>query len=367
MKIVYCITRSDTIGGAHIHVADMASWMISQGNEALVVLSGDGPYCDFLTYKGIPYETCKHLTRPIHFFKDLFACFELRSKIKKLRPDIISLHSSKAGILGRFASSGLGVPVLFTAHGWSFTEGVPEKKARLFKILERFSARFANLIITVSEFDRLLGLHYGIGSEEKLVAIHNGMPDINDKARPEQTDGPVQIIMVARLDEQKDHQTLIKALSLINHLNWSLVLVGDGPKENQIKGQAKKNDFSDRIQFLGLRTDVGKLLSQANIFVLITNWEGFPRSILEAMRAGLPVIASNVGGVSEAVQEGETGYLVPKGNAEVLAERISRLISSPEERSQMGRAGRMRFQDNFLFERMAEQTFQLYQNLIKKK
>ncbi|MFW5993355.1 MAG: glycosyltransferase family 4 protein [Desulfohalobiaceae bacterium] len=364
MQVLYCITRSDTIGGAHVHVADMAAWLRGRGNEAMVLVGGQGPYCEYLASKGIPYEVCRSLCRPIHPGKDLSAILEIRSKLKKLQPEIISLHSAKAGILGRLACVGLNIPVLFTAHGWSFTDGIPAPKARLYRCLERLCAPLAQHIITVSHFDKSIGLQAGLAAESKLTAIHNCMPDIGIQASPEIAHGRVRIAMVARLDEQKDHSTLLKALAAVQG-DWSLDLAGDGPKQEQIQNQAKELGLADRIRFLGLRKDIPRVLAEANIFVLITNWEGFPRSILEAMRAGLPVIASNVGGISEAVQEGETGYLVPRGNAQVLADRLSRLINSPASRLRMGKAGRLRFQEEFLFERMASRTFKLYQELIQ--
>ncbi|MFP4453989.1 MAG: glycosyltransferase, partial [Desulfobacterales bacterium] len=175
--------------------------------------------------------------------------------------------------------------------------------------------------------------------------------------------GPVRIAMVARLDEQKDHDTLFSALSNLKNYNWTLDLIGDGPREHMLRKHTKRLGLDNRVNFLGLRNDVEALLAKSHIFVLSTKWEGFPRSILEAMRAGLPVIASDVGGVKEAVKNGETGYLVPRMGSDVLCDRIKTLLGSPEQRKQMGLAGRRSFEEKFLFERMAEKTLGVYKQL----
>ena len=127
---------------------------------------------------------------------------------------------------------------------------------------------------------------------------------------------------------------------------------------------AAKLEIADRVTFLGLRRDVADILAGAHIFVLSTNWEGFPLSILEAMRAGLPVVASDIGGVSEAVRHDETGYLVAPQNVEQLEARLSHLLATPEKRAQLGRSARAVFEDEFTFERMAQQTFGVYRDIV---
>ena len=170
--------------------------------------------------------------------------------------------------------------------------------------------------------------------------------------------------MVARLDEPKDHSTLFSALAELTNKNWVLDLIGDGPREDEIHREVDVLGITDHVNFLGIRHDVAALLASSQLFILASKSEGFPRSILEAMRAGLPVIASDVGGVSEAVIDGETGFLVPRENVELLSNKIEYLLDHAQERIRMGKAGRRRFEQEFLFERMAEQTFRLYKQLV---
>ena len=118
------------------------------------------------------------------------------------------------------------------------------------------------------------------------------------------------------------------------------------------------------MEFRGRSNDVGGILAESQVFTLISNWEGFPRSILEAMRAGLPVVASDVGGVSESVEEGRTGWLVPRGDERILADRLRKIVDSPGERAALGQQGRHRFVEEFEFRRMAERTLEVYAEVL---
>lgn len=367
MKIVYCLTRSDTLGGAQIHVADMAAWLRSNGHDVVVVVGGEGPLTERLSDNGVPCRMSRHLCRAIHPVQDTRAIGELRRIFGELRPDLISLHSAKAGLVGRLAAVGLGVPVLFTAHGWPFTEGVSALQRLVYRTLERITAPLADRIITVSDYDRLLALKARIAAPEKIMTIHNAMPPGEHAGDVGEMSGTVRIIMVARLDVPKDHMTLFDALAKLKDKPWVLDLVGDGPHESQLRVRAEELGLGDRVRFLGLRRDVASLLAESHIFVLTSRWEGFPRSVLEAMRAGLPVIASAVGGMPEAVEEGETGYLVPRDDTHTLRDRLEQMIDWPEERARLGEAGRRRFEERFRFERMADETLAVYEQLVRQR
>jgi glycosyltransferase involved in cell wall biosynthesis len=123
--------------------------------------------------------------------------------------------------------------------------------------------------------------------------------------------------------------------------------------------------IKDRVNFLGERKDVPQLLSKAQVFVLTTNWEGFPISIIEAMRANLPVIASDVGGISEAVVDNVTGYLVPRGNLDVLVDRLSRILSDAKLRGEFGAAGRAEYIEEFTFKKMVAKVLTVYEEMLE--
>jgi glycosyltransferase involved in cell wall biosynthesis len=309
--------------------------------------------------------TLANLGAPISPLRDLRGLREIRALLKTLRPDLISAHSSKAGILGRLAGRSLRIPVIFTAHGWAFTPGVPWREAMIYRWIERLAAPLASRIITVSEFDRQLALARGIAPADRVVTIHNGMPDIAEELRADPSGSPVRLAMVARFERQKDHVTLLRALAGLVDLPWRLDLIGDGPLLFEAKALSQRLGLVDRVHFQGQRSDVDAWLSQAHVALLITNWEGFPRSILEAMRAGLPVVASAVGGIAESVRHGDTGFTVPPGDVDALRERLKQLLDNPELRKSMGRNARKLYERDFTLAHTVESTLTIYEGVAR--
>lgn len=363
MRLAYVITRSAPIGGASIHVRDLATEMLSRGHEPLVLAGGDGALFEQLRDRGVSHGSIPDLIRPLNAWRDLRAFAQIRGRLSSFAPDVVSCHSSKAGILGRFASASLGIPALFTAHGWAFTEGKSFFRRLLYLGCEKIAAPTAAWIITVSDYDRRLALDRSLLPAERLITVHNGMPDVPEAQRADPSLDPPSLVMVARFEAQKDHDTLLEALARLGSDDWNLRLVGAGPRLPQMRDRVRELGISDRVSFLGYREDVAQILAESQAFLLISNWEGFPRSILEAMRAGLPVVATDVGGIAEAVLDGRTGYVVPHGAVDPLTDRLSMLIRDSQLRTRMGRSGRSRYTEEFTFDGMFDATFRIYQDL----
>lgn len=363
MKIAYIITLADHYGGAQIHVRDMSSWVKSNGHIPIVLAGTYGKIARDIQRNGIPFYHINGLNRPIHPLNDIRAFINLRRTLKEHRPDIVSCHSSKAGIIGRLAAWSLGLPVIFTAHGWSFSNGISWRKKFVFRALERLCARFCDHIITVCHFDRSLALEQKIIDSRRISTIHNGMPYLPPLQGKPQNATP-QIVMVARFSRQKDHKTLLQALALIKDKAWHLNLIGAG---DDMPYRVMSRDFgiADKITFHGERADVPQFIQTQDIFLLISHWEGFSRSIIEAMRASLPVIASNTAGTPESVSQGQTGYIVPEKCPRILAAAISALLAAPHRQERMGYFGRKRFEKHFTFDMMAIKTMAIYQNVLE--
>jgi glycosyltransferase involved in cell wall biosynthesis len=364
LKIAYIVTRSDLIGGAQVHVRDLASSLARQGHEAIVLVGSSGPYVTALRQAGVELVTLKHLGAAINPIRDVRGLVEIHSILKALRPDLVSTHSSKAGILGRLAARALGIPTIFTAHGWAFTPGIPRWEAAVYRRIERWAAPYASRIITVSDFDRELAVREGVTQPGKVVTVHNGMPDIDQRLRAQPGRSPVRIVMIARFEPQKDHATLFQALTGLLREVWQLDLIGDGALMSEAQAMTRELGLAERVRFLGQRTDVAERLAEAQIALLISNWEGFPRSILEAMRAGLPVVASDVGGIAESVKDGETGFVVRQGDVDGLRQRLRELLADPELRTRMGRSGRERYERQFTLTHTVEKTLAVYADVI---
>ncbi|MGI5912557.1 MAG: glycosyltransferase family 4 protein [Syntrophomonadaceae bacterium] len=360
-KVLQIITLG-ILGGAQTHLLDIVH-NLKPDFDFHVAIGEPGYLAESLRKEEVAVHIIPSLQRDIAFINDFKAYREIYRLIRSIQPDLVSTHSSKAGFLGRRAAYKLGIPAVFTAHGWAFTDGVDNKRQKLYLRLEKMAARWCNRIICVSEYDRQLALKYRVTSDDKLVTIHNGIPTLaSHKSKPE--NHPLIITMVARFSEQKDHILLLNAVKDIDIKNIKVQLIGDGTLLPNMKSLAKSLRISDRVQFLGNRRDVPELLNQSDIFVLTSKWEGFPISILEAMRAGLPVICSDVGGCREAVEDGENGFLVPRGDGVMLANRLKQLIEDKDLRYKMGQKGLLSFEKYFTVEKMAEKNERIYREII---
>lgn len=358
MKILYIITAPDR-GGAQTHVLDL----IHQLRDAVDVELATGEE-GFLTQAvrplGVPVHLVPSLVRPIRPHKDVRVVRDLVRLIGRVQPDLVHCHSTKAGLLGRIAAHKAAVPGLVTVHGWTFSDGFGWLQRTSGRLFERYVARLGQYIIVVADAQRNLALANTVADPRQLLTIHNGVPAQAPHATPGVPAEPVRVIMVARFQKPKDHLFALKALALLD-VPWELELVGDGPLEDEVRAEAKRLKVEQQVRFMGDRNDVPDRLAQAHVFLLTSNSEAFPLSILEGMRAGLPVIATDVGGVRESVVDGETGFLVERGDVAGLRDRLKQCLENPALRAEMGAAGRARFEAHFTQQGMIEQTLATYE------
>jgi glycosyltransferase involved in cell wall biosynthesis len=235
----------------------------------------------------------------------------------------------------------------------------------LFTVAERAAARWNQAVICVSDSERRLALAKRIGRPDQLYVVHNGVRDVPPEFRAAPSCEPVRICSTARFEHPKDHATLLVALAALRNRAWSLDLIGDGPNEARMRRLAERLGVAGRVRFRGYQAEPEPVLAAAHLFVLATRSEAFPRSVLEAMRAGLPVVASDVGGVGEAVAHGNTGILVPPQDPQELAAAIDRLLTAPTLRSRLGGNGRAAFETRFRLEHTVEETLAVYRVIME--
>ena len=360
MKILYLITRSER-GGAQIHLLDVLKNLPS-GCQPMIATGEAGYLVEEARQLGVAVHRIDHLRQPMSPVSDLLALREIVSLIRSEAPDLLHAHTSKAGLLGRFAGWLTGTPTVFTAHTWSFADGISSFQRRISIPLERFAGRLSGKVITVSRANEEIAIREAITARANLLTIWNGIPDSDLRATPGLVDIP-KIVMVARFAPQKDQLSLVKALSGVE-IPWRLAFVGDGPTRSEVQAEAQRLCLSDRIEFLGDRGDIAHVLASSDLFVLSTKWEGLPLSILEAMRAGLPVITSDVGGCSEAVEHGRTGFLAKPSDIGQLRNMLERALSSKRLLKSMGEAGRERFHRDFRIESMMSKLMSVYHEAI---
>jgi glycosyltransferase involved in cell wall biosynthesis len=198
--------------------------------------------------------------------------------------------------------------------------------------------------ICVAESERRAGLSAHTCRSDRTVVIHNGVATA--RPRPPRPPGPVTVVSVGRLRAPKDFLTLVRAAALLEPGSFRIRIAGDGPDRERLVAEIDRLGLAAAVDLLGTQPDVGALLDAADVFVLSSTSEGLPMSVLEAMAAGLPVVASAVGGVPELV-DGETGALVAPADPGALAAALARLVGEPQLRERLGAAGRRRAEAEF--------------------
>lgn len=360
-RILILITRSEP-GGAQSHVLELLHGL-NDKYELIMATGEEGFLLEQAQKIGIESYLLPSLKRNVSLSNDKTAYREIRKILLDAKPDLVHTHSSKAGILGRLAAHRLGLKNVFTAHGWAFADGTPWTRKLIGIPTEKMAAKWCDRIITVSHADKLLAIKYHIAPREKITVIHNGIADISSDLVAKPVNSIPVLTMVARVAPPKNFIVLLDALASIDR-KYILRIVGDGPELYHVQEHAQELGIESNIDFMGSRNDVPEILSSSDIFILSSDWEGFPISIIEAMRAGLPVIASRVGGISEAVIEGRNGYLVPRNDADALAESIKRLITDAGKRELTGQQSRQLFLENCTTETMLKKVDEVYQSLL---
>ncbi len=358
-RVLVVITRAEA-GGAQVHVRDLVVGLRDRVDVSVAV-GEDGFLVDALRETGVELDILPDLQREISPGPDARAVRALRGVIRRRRPELVHTHSTKAGLLGRIAARSLGVPAIHTAHAWSFSDGLSWTRKAMAIPLEAVVGRVTDRFIVVSEADREIALRYGVARDHQVEVVHNGVVDAPHRADPGRGGVPV-LTMVARLAAPKDPLLLLEALAAVD-APFQLRLVGDGPDRAAVEGAVARLGLGDRVTLLGRRLDVPELLADSDVFTLISRQEGFPLSILEAMRAGLPVVASDVGGIREAVRD-ETGLLVPRGDKAALTQALSALLGDRGLRARLGAAGRTAYEARFSVERMLDRTFEAYLHVL---
>jgi glycosyltransferase involved in cell wall biosynthesis len=280
------------------------------------------------------------------------------------RAELVHAHSSKAGFLARLAAltTGRRRRCIFTPHGWSFwaAEG-PE--ARLYLGLERLAAHWCHSLVANSEAERAAGLRAGVGRERQYRVIVHGI----DVERFAITPAPVpeRIVAVTRLAPQKRNDLLVEAFALIRRTRpkAELHIVGDGPDLAALERRIVELGLEGTVCLLGRRDDVPEILSRAACFVMTSDYEGCPIAVIEAMAAGVPIVATDVGGVPELVADGESGLLVPPGAAPPIAAAVDAMLADPARASRLGHAGRTIARSRLSRDRMIRDVLRLYEEV----
>lgn len=364
MKIMYFITTSNW-GGASKYVYELCKYEVERGNDVYFVTGAQGLLLEKVKELGnVKTFVIDSVNRSIDPINDLKSIFIIRRLVSQIKPDIVHLNSSKAGIIGRLACIGKKTKVVFTVHGWSFTDGIGSNlKKFIYKNIEKSVSRFTDLFICVCEYDKKLGINKKVlNSKTPVVVIYNGSSKPVDNEVNFSIHDPIRLVMVARFSPQKNQRALIEALKDFPKDKYHLVFVGEGETMLSCKKLVKSLDLKDNIEFLGFKDDVTQELIANDACLLITHYEGLPISIIEAMSYGMPVIASDVGGNRELVINNKNGYLV--NNIKDIQNSITNLINNPDLVKQMGETSYKLYKDKFTISRNTESVNKEYERLL---
>ena len=283
------------------------------------------------------------MTREIKIKQDLKSTFKVRKLLKKIKPDILYLHSSKAGAYGRIAMLfNHKIKILYNAHGWYFNADMSQKKKKIIILIEKILAIKTDKIINISKSEYESALNYKIAPAKKMCIIENGIDfkkfEGCDKYRKETRekynikDNEIVIGVVGRLSEQKDPMTTIKAFNEVHRENKNvrLMYVGSGNLENEVMQYAKENDLQNLVTITGWVEHTEKYIPTFDIAILPSRWEGFGLALIEYMACKKPIVASKVGGMLDIIETEKNGFLVEVGNVKEFASYIMKYIEDKE-------------------------------------
>ena len=327
IRVAFVITELDP-GGAERQLVQLVTNLDRDRFESeAVCLSGEGELAGVLRDAGIRVTSLHAGGR-----WDAGVLFRLRRHFRRSRPDVVQTFLFHANIAGRLAARRAGVPVVVSGIR------VAERRHRWHLWLDRWTDRFVDRHVCVSRDVAEFSTQVGKLPAEKLVVIPNGVEvdrfvaadaaDLGEFGFPE--DARV-ILFVGRLDEQKDPQRLVDAFRIMTHevSDATLLIVGTGPLESALRQSAL--EFGGRVVLAGQRADVARLMKAASCLALPSRWEGMPNVVLEALAAGLPVVASDVEGVRELLREGTLGTLVEEPGPAPLAAGLVEALKAPDQ------------------------------------
>ncbi|HYT92188.1 MAG TPA: glycosyltransferase [Gemmataceae bacterium] len=298
------------------------------------------------------------------------AVAEVAAHLQRLRADVLCCSGYKPDLIGLLAARRVGVPVVSVSHGWTGATF----KVRVNETLDRLVVRWMDRVVCVSEAQAVKVRRAGVASE-RVVVIRNAIgPDAFAAPDPSAREElhsffprpPQRLVGAAgRLSPEKGFGVLVEAATAVTRADRDVgfVLFGDGPLRETLARQIAQRGLAERFVLAGFRTDLGRFLPHCDLVALPSYTEGLPVIVLEAFAAGVPVVATAVGGTPEVIEEGQSGYLVPPGDAAALARRLSDLLGSDSERRAMGARGRQRVQEQFTFAAQARRYQELFETL----
>lgn len=377
-KVLFLITKGN-LGGAQRYVYDLATSLDGAKFDAQVAVGKDGPLADMIKDAGFKVHTLKGLKRDISLLNEVTSFFGLCRILKQEKPDVLHLNSSKAGALGALAGRVCGVPkIIFTAHGWAFNEDRPSWQRFMIKVVHWLTILLSHQTIAVAE-----GMRKQMSwplTQKKMTVVYNGRR-IQDMKYKDEARGILEMkvtgsdsglveyhddIWVGSIAELHPIKRIDRAITAVAALVRDFpylryVIVHDGQLREKLQEQVRDLSLEKHVFFTGTVPDAARLLPAFDIFVLPSKSEAFPYVVVEAGQAGVPVVATRVGGIPDVIQDEVNGLLVPPDDTPALTKALRRLLENENMRRDLAHAHQERMKE-FTVERMVAQTQSIYEN-----
>ncbi|TSC87110.1 MAG: hypothetical protein G01um10148_215 [Parcubacteria group bacterium Gr01-1014_8] len=364
------ITQSN-YGGAQRYVYDLATSLPKDSYETVVVAGGRGILMDKLHNAGIRTISLESLVRNVSIFGDLRSFLDFYRLLRRERPQILHTNSSKMGGIGAIAARLAGVPhIIFTAHAWEFNAPRPGTSRIFIRLLAKLTVMLSHTTIAVSE---RVKEQIGPSLQSKITVVHNGIPSILFKSREEarqhlatiahcpKEQNEFWIGTIAELHPVKGLSFGIEAFHKFSkdHPDARYLMIGGGAEKRRLEQQIRSMDLSDRVHLTDFVADASESLKAFDVFLLPSLSEGLNYAILEAGSAGVPVIASDTGGIAEIISS-QTGILTPVSDARALCDALVFLYANQAARERLGSALRTRVTEKFSLAAMIRNTLAVY-------
>ena len=299
----------------------------------------------------------------------------LLNLLKSKNYRMIHTHTPVAGFLGRLAGRMAGVPcIIYTAHGFHFHEYGNKLRNFLYFRLEKLAGKLTDVLVTINKDDYKIAVSKSLLSCGKVVYLPGVGVDtgffspsrIDSENTKEMKDSVPCLISIGRLEREKHYEQILSALKLVKDrkIKFKCLFVGSGKLQKALVRKSKTLGLRDNVVFTGYLEDVRPALAKASIYISASSREGLPVSVMEAMAMQKPVVAYNIRGVRDLVVDGKTGFLVPFGDVQGLAEKVCFLIQNPEVAREMGRKGRERVLKEFDLKIVMESMRKLYEEAL---
>ncbi|HPA25356.1 MAG TPA: glycosyltransferase family 4 protein [bacterium] len=393
IKILYLVTQSE-FGGAQKYIIDLAENL--PANKYIIEIAvgekKEHPVVDWLeslSQKGFKVWRLKHVVREINLWHDFLSGLEIYRLLEKSQPDIIHLNSSKIGSTGAVMGwlykkiSGKKVKIIYTVHGFVFNEPISLGRKLFYQWSERISGHFKDKIICVSELDKITGLNHKIAPHHKFITIHNGIDltklNFLEKSEARKTlitnyrlpaspagrqirDYSPLIGTIANLYATKGLIYLIRAAKILKEKNPQVIfiVIGEGGQRKNLEREIKQLNLENVFFLVGNIDKAYELLKAFDIFCLPSVKEGFSYSVMEAMAAGLPVVATSVGGMLEIVEQDANGLIVNKEKPREITRALEKILDDPKLAEKFSHNNLEKIK-NFSLEKMLRETEKVYQ------